>query len=224
MSVPKHMRSESPMEFMHNALKLEKEVTELLLRDFGVKDRVRNRIRDAKLDEQSADVLREIENRYCMEPYDKDCIDSIISNATVEARELERYPEWLVDHYREKVLDILDSLMRNIYAANSIYISKENMFTEYGQRRGLWNLAIGNCYQLSAKFDTIRKTFPVGANKYEPYLGRIKKEIALIKGVRSADNRVLTKLVQKATQEGKLFGGCPLSGQQCIIIPFDKEI
>ena len=33
MSVPKHMRSESPMEFMHNALKLEKEVTELLLRD-----------------------------------------------------------------------------------------------------------------------------------------------------------------------------------------------
>ena len=86
---------------MHNALKLEKEVTELLLRDFGVKDRVRNRIRDAKLDEQSADVLREIENRYCMEPYDKDCIDSIISNATVEARELERYPEWLVDHYRE---------------------------------------------------------------------------------------------------------------------------
>ena len=114
--------------------------------------------------------------------------------------------------------------MRNIYAANSIYISKENMFTEYGQRRGLWNLAIGNCYQLSAKFDTIRKTFPVDANKYEPYLGRIKKEIALIKGVRSADNRVLTKLVQKATQEGKLFGGCPLSGQQCIIIPFDKEI
>ena len=98
------------------------------------------------------------------------------------------------------------------------------MFTEYGQRRGLWNLAIGNCYQLSAKFDTIRKTFPVDANKYEPYLGRIKKEIALIKGVRSADNRVLTKLVQKATQEGKLFGGCPLSGQQCIIIPFDKEI
>ena len=197
---------------MHNALKLEKEVTELLLRDFGVKDRVRNRIRDAKLDEQSADVLREIENRYCMEPYDKDCIDSIISNATVEARDLERYPEWL------------DSLMRNIYAANSIYISKENMFTEYGQRRGLWNLAIGNCYQLSAKFDTIRKTFPVDANKYEPYLGRRKKEIALIKGVRSADNRVLTKLVQKATQEGKLFGGCPLSGQQCIIIPFDKEI
>lgn len=196
MSVPKHMRSESPMEFMHNALVLQKEVTELLLRDFGISDRIRRRVKEAKLDEQSANVLQEIKIRYDMAEKDRETIDAVINQATVEARELEKYPEWLVDYHRGAVLRILEALINNLYAANSVYITKQNAEAEYSQRRGLWNAALGNCYQLAARFDTIRQTIPIDANKYEPYLKRIKREIALIKGVRASDNKVLTRMLQ----------------------------
>lgn len=198
LSVPKHKRSESPMEFMHNALALQKEVTELLLRDFGISDRIRRRVKDAKLDEQSANILQGIKTRYCMAIQDREMIDAVINQATVEARELDKYPEWLVEYHRGAVLRILEALINNLYAANSIYITQQNAEAEYSQRRCLWNAALGNCYQLAARFDTIRQTIPIDANKYEPYLKRIKREIALIKGVRASDNKVLSKMLQNA--------------------------
>ena len=40
MSVLKNKRSVSSMEFYHNAIMLRKEITLLLLRDFGIKDKV----------------------------------------------------------------------------------------------------------------------------------------------------------------------------------------
>lgn len=205
MSVVKHKRSESPMEFMHNALALQKEVTELLLRDFGIKSRIRNRVKDAKLDEQSAETLQYIKERYHMENPDRERIDAIISNATVEARELEQYPDWLVEYHRGAVLRILENLINNLYAANSVYITQQNAEAEYSQRRCFWNAAIGNCYQLAARFDAIRQTIPIDANKYEPYLKRIKKEIALIKGVRASDNKVLAKVVKNTNVTGINF-------------------
>mgnify|MGYP004570763645 CR=1 FL=1 len=42
MSVLKNKRAVSNLEFYHNAIELRKEITMLLLRDFGVKDKVRN--------------------------------------------------------------------------------------------------------------------------------------------------------------------------------------
>lgn len=57
MSVPKHKRSESPMEFLHNALSLRREMTELLLRDFGVKSRIRKHLKEVRLDEPSKEEL-----------------------------------------------------------------------------------------------------------------------------------------------------------------------
>ena len=164
MSVPKHKRSESPMDFLHNALSLRREMTELLLRDFGVKSRT-----------------------------SEDCqkIDTIINNATYDVAELEQYPEWLISYFRSAVLRILENLLNNLYYANSIYITKE---AEYAQRRGYLNQAIGNCYQLTSWMDYIRQTLPVDANKYERYLIRIQREIALVKGIRSADNKTLAKI------------------------------
>lgn len=42
MSVPKNKRTMSELEFFHNALVLRKEMTELLLRDFGIKNKTRS--------------------------------------------------------------------------------------------------------------------------------------------------------------------------------------
>lgn len=42
MSVLKNKRSVSSLEFYHNAITLRREITMLLLRDFGIKDKVRS--------------------------------------------------------------------------------------------------------------------------------------------------------------------------------------
>ncbi len=191
MSVPKHKRSESPMEFLHNALSLRREMTELLLRDFGVKSRVREHLKEVRLDEPSKEELEWMKKRYGMTNEDCQKIDTIINNATYDVRELEQYPEWLISYFRSAVLRILENLLNNLYYANSIYITKES---EHAQRRGYLNQAIGNCYQLTSWMDYIRQTLPVDANKYERYLIRIQREIALVKGVRTADNKTLAKI------------------------------
>ncbi len=191
MSVPKHKRSESPMEFLHNALGLRREMTELLLRDFGVKSRIRKHLKEVRLDEPSKEELEWMKKRYGMTAEDCQKIDTIINNATYDVTELEQYPEWLISYFRSAVLRILENLLNNLYYANSIYITKE---AEYSQRRGYLNQAIGNCYQLTSWMDYIRQTLPVDANKYERYLIRIQREIALVKGVRTADNKTLAKI------------------------------
>ena len=191
MSVPKHKRSESPMEFLHNALSLRREMTELLLRDFGVKSRVRKHLKEVRLDEPSKEELEWMKKRYGMTGEDCQRIDTIINNATYDVTELEQYPEWLISYFRSAIRRILENLLNNLYYANSIYITKE---AEHTQRRGYLNQAIGNCYQLTSWMDYIRQTLPVDANKYERYLLRIQREIALIKGVRTADNKTLAKI------------------------------
>ena len=191
MSVPKHKRSESPMEFLHNALNLRREMTELLLRDFGVKSRIREHLKEVRLDEPSKEELEWMKKRYDMTGEDCQKIDTIINNATYDVKELEQYPEWLISYFRSAILRILENLLNNLYYANSIYITKE---AEYTQRRGYLNQAIGNCYQLTSWMDYIRQTLPVDANKYERYLIRIQREIALVKGVRTADNKTLAKI------------------------------
>lgn len=179
------------MEFLHNALNLRKEMTELLLRDFGVKSRVREHLKEARLDEPSKEELEWLKKRYGMTEEDCQKVDTIINNATYDVKELDQYPEWLISYFRSAILRILENMINNLYYANSIYITKE---AEYTQRRGYLNLAIGNCYQLTSWMDYIRQTLPVDANKYERYLVRIQREIALIKGVRTADNKTLAKI------------------------------
>lgn len=179
------------MEFLHNALNLRKEMTELLLRDFGVKSQVREHLKEAKLDEPSKEELEWLKKRYGMTEEDCRKVDTIINNATYDVKELDQYPEWLISYFRSAILRILENLLNNLYYANSIYITKE---VEYTQRRGYLNQAIGNCYQLTSWMDYIRQTLPVDANKYERYLIRIQREIALIKGVRTADNRTFAKI------------------------------
>ena len=144
-----------------------------------------------RLDEPSKEELEWMKKRYGMTNEDCQKIDTIINNATYDVRELEQYPEWLISYFRSAVLRILENLLNNLYYANSIYITKES---EHAQRRGYLNQAIGNCYQLTSWMDYIRQTLPVDANKYERYLIRIQREIALVKGVRTADNKTLAKI------------------------------
>ncbi len=193
--VPKHERSLSPMEFLHNALVLRREVTELLLRDFGVKSKVREHLTNAQMDMESRAALEDVRNRYQMDESDSQKIDSIIQNSRYDQRVLDEFPDWLINYYRTSILHVMESLCNNVYYANSIYICK-NPEMEHSQRRYYLNMAVANCYQLANWMDYARQTLPVDANKYRKYLDRIDREIALLKGVREADNKRLNQIAK----------------------------
>ena len=144
MSVPKHKRSESPMEFLHNALSLRREMTELLLRDFGVKSRIRKHLKEVRLDEPSKEELEWMKKRYGMTAEDCQKIDTIINNATYDVTELEQYPEWLISYFRSAVLRILENLLNNLY-----YAAAARIF-EPGYRKLLSADKLDGLYQADA--------------------------------------------------------------------------
>lgn len=183
------------MEFLHNALVLRREVTELLLRDFGVKSKVREHLTNAQMDMESRAALEDVRNRYQMDESDSQKIDSIIQNSRYDQRVLDEFPDWLINYYRTSILHVMESLCNNVYYANSIYICK-NPEMEHSQRRYYLNMAVANCYQLANWMDYARQTLPVDANKYRKYLDRIDREIALLKGVREADNKRLNQIAK----------------------------
>ena len=53
------------------------------------------------------------------------------------------------------------------------------------------NRAIGLCYSLKQEIQYVIRTLPVDINKYERFAVEIDKQIALYKGVRLADNRLI---------------------------------
>lgn len=78
--------------------------------------------------------------------------------------------------------------------------------SEFYDRRNFQNHAIGNCEQLLQEMQYIISIIPVDAQKYIRYVEMIEKEIALLKGWRKSDNKILKKIREneaaKAQKEG----------------------
>lgn len=165
------------MEFIHNAYKLRKKLTELLLRDFGIKERNRD--------------LEWIQEHIKMNDEDLKLYSELVNKYSIRNPLKESYPEWLIENFRNTLLDVSRRLCCNLISANSIYITVES---EYHQRRSYLNLAIGNCEFLLQEFQYIIDVIPVDINKLTPYIDSIEREISLIKGVRSYDNTILRKI------------------------------
>lgn len=219
MSVPKGKRSTSELQFMINAIDLRKEITDLLLRDFGLKDKIRTVEQYAKtkkmleqdendfleivrkyhMSDQEAEVLLEIADKYHMADADRARFIELVSAYNMNDLVIEQYPAWLVDKLRSNILDILERLHMNLTMANSIYpVNVE----EFNERRLRQDRAIGNCYQLIQEMQFVISVFPVNAQKYMRYTGMIETEIALVKGWRRSDNKILKRLQKE--EEPKL--------------------
>ena len=106
MSVIKNKRSLSELEFFHNAIKLRKEMTGLLLRDFGMKARNKD--------------TQVIPKLYKMEKEDGEEFLKLCEQYKIVSL-VETYPEWLIREFRESILLNLRELIKNITSANSIY-------------------------------------------------------------------------------------------------------
>lgn len=119
MSVLKNKRSVSSLEFYHNAIMLRREITMLLLRDFGIKDKVRS--------------VKSLYGVPGMEPEDEQKFREIVEKYEMKATIIEEYPAWLIDKMRNNIMNILH-----------IYIIHEDK--EY--LKGLLNDIQGICDEL----------------------------------------------------------------------------
>ena len=160
MSVVKNKRSLSRLEFYNNARKLRNDLTNFLLRDFGVRNK----------------VYRSVEE------------DNKVVTTT------EQYPQWLVDYYRKSIISILNLLMTNIVAANSVYPIN---LDEVNYRRILQDKAIANCEQLFQELVYLSDVLPISLIKVEPYAETIDFEITLLKAWRKTTNTIARRIEVK---------------------------
>jgi hypothetical protein len=180
MSVPKSKRSLSELEFYHNAYVLRKSITELLLKDFGIRDKQRN--------------IRAYVSMKHFDVNDREEFLRLCDKYKINDNLIESYPTWLLDHFRTSLMDSMNSLINNITYANSVYPTRE---PEYDQRRLYQNRAIANCYQMLQEMQYVISVLPVDAERYMNYVGMIDREIVLLKGWRKSDNRILKAIKSK---------------------------
>lgn len=182
MSVPKSKRGLSDLEFYKNAMLLRLKITNLLLRDFGVKDKIRNLMAAQGMKERG------------IEKEDYKILDSIFRKYDIGRPFIERYPKWMLDHFRVNILELLKNLIWNITAANTIYPIHE---TEVYERRRYQTRAIVNCEQLLQEMQYIIYVVPSDINKLMPYVEMILFEIKLLKGWRKGNKDWLKRIKEK---------------------------
>ena len=170
MSVPKYKRNESKVEFIHNALKLRKYTVCKLLKDFGIKDKLRdntyflssNKLEDSEK-KQLGDLLRKCDY-----------------NAV-----LERYPDWFLRQERSYISDLCRNMVADIFHANNTYIT---CVADIEERRKYQNSAITNVILLLQEFTFLTDNLPqVNADALKPLIEMADREIALLKGWRKSD-------------------------------------
>jgi len=159
VSVLKSKRGLSRLEFYHNARKLREDITNLLLRDFGVRDKIRK----------------------------------IKAEGNLEVTVIEGYPEWLIESFRDNIIQILRSLIMNITAGNTIY---PTTMDELNLRRRYQNGAIVNCEQLLQEMIHISDVLPLKMEKFTPFIDAIEFESKLLKGWRKSNSELAKKIIK----------------------------
>lgn len=170
MSVLKSKRKPSQFEVFHHFYKVRKEVTDLLLRDFGY-----------DLTKAEKDLKRNFGGRNVEELNP----DEITRYAKLKEK-YKAFDEWFVMNQRETIMDCLHSIGEEVFTANSIY---PTCMEELIERRIHQDRAIGQCYRLTQELQYSIETLPVDVNKYTRFADMIQTEVNLIKGWRKSDNK-----------------------------------
>lgn len=211
MSVPKGKRSTSALQFYITAIDLRRELTLFLLRDFGIKDKVRtveNYARMKHMSEQDTGDFLNIVHKYNMSCSDANIITELISKYQMSLEDrlrfeqlvvaynmnetaIDEFPKWYVERERNRLAYFAEQLHSNIVVAYSIYPT--NM-TEFDERRLYQDKAIANCFQLLQELQYLMRILPIDANKLMHFTDLVKQETALLKGWRKSDNKIKAKL------------------------------
>lgn len=130
MSVLKSKRKASQFEVFHQLKKMRKEVTDLLLRDFGY-----------NLDKATKNVERTFGGR----PYEELSPDEKVRYEKLMEKN-KAFAEWFITDERKVIVDCLRTITEEVYVANSIY---PTYWDELVERRIHQDRAVGQCYRLT---------------------------------------------------------------------------
>lgn len=170
MSVLKNKRKASQFEVFHHLYKVRKDITDLLLRDFGYSfEKAEKRLMKQFGGRKYAELTEAERERY----------DSL-------KRKYESFDEWFIYDERQVIVDCLREITKEDFIANSIY---PTCMEELIQRRIHQDEAIGQCHRLAQELQYAIETLPVDVNTYLQFGEAIQTEINLIKGWRKADNK-----------------------------------
>lgn len=177
MSVLARNRSLSKLEFYKNAMALRKKMVFLLLRDIGVK----NRVRSLKIETKN------------MEPEDAETFQAIAEKYNI-GELADEYPEWIIEKLRNSIWDLLRDMMVNITRAYTIWATN---ISEAYERRNAQDRAIADCESILKELELAIDILPVNADKYMTYVDSLEREIALLKGWRKSDNKRIAEMKRK---------------------------
>ncbi len=191
MSVPAYRRNLSKIEFLNNFDKIRRDTYLILMRDFGVKKKVYE--------------VKTIEKMYNINSDDKVSLEAIMQKYNISSIDVDKYPEWLINKWREMVLDLLSKIGTEIRLFNSIYMSKESLYSaeqEYLIRRQHITNAIGYLFALKDRLQEIIVVLDSDASigAYAELNKKIDHEITLLKGVRQSDNKLFEKIKASFTK------------------------
>lgn len=185
MSVIKAKRKESQFEVFHHLYQMRKEVTNLILFDFG-------------FDFERA--VKRVQKRFGKS------VEEMNNDERVRyEKQLKKYlafSQWFIENERTTVLNILRDITDEVFVANSIYPQYPDELVE---RRLHQDRAIGQCFALAQELQYAIETLPVDLNKLSRFVEIIKKEINLIKGWRKSDNKFKRAFSDKSCVSGANF-------------------
>ena len=180
MSVLKNLQELSDLEFYKCAEKLQDDITDFCLRDFGLKKSPRSVKQIIKnIDQKDEEQINAIFEKYGKKPNQQ--------YASV-------YPEWFIKSRKAHLIKCTDTLIKNIIDANLIYVTS---LAECDQRRIKQNEAIGVCGNLYRELQYLKRHLPINLNWLVGTLALVKREELLLKGWRRSDNKTRKKIEGK---------------------------
>jgi hypothetical protein len=131
MSVLKSKRSLSKLEFYHNARKLRKNITELLLRDFGIRDKIRT----VKIEEGEQQIIEEfpdwliIQFRTNIMEILKSLMMNIVAGNTIYPLNMEELAERR--HYQNAAIVNCEQLLQELMYCEEVLPTKISSFLPF---------------------------------------------------------------------------------------------
>lgn len=187
MAVPVRNRSQAANAFRYKAIQLQKDMTLLLLRDFGVKSK-----------EFSIDYYSKINK---MSAEDQELFTDILARYNLTDHLVASYPAWLLDYYRKNILATLHELCSDL----TMIVSMEEKtpvsnLKEFYCRQQYANHAVGSCQELLQEMQDVLSVLPVNANKLMPYTEHILELRKLVMDYRNKTNADKALFDQKPKQ------------------------
>ena len=178
MSVPSWERGESYHGYRYYAIELYQDIVDLLLRDFGVKDK------QYSIDYFSKDNLSDDQKQQLQQLMNKCGCTKIPV----------QFPKWLLDHYRENILNTAHDMCQQLTLADSITDQGVSNLKQFYQRQTAQNKAIADCKQLQQEFQDAKYTLPVQLKKFTPYIDLIESVLQKLENWRKTTNTEIKNL------------------------------